>query len=79
MRTLCEIDHLEILQLNAHMWFSNSLVVRLNTAMKGTNIMTFPRDKTEGVFEAEDHSTLSIVVVSTTMIVMAIVSINLFV
>ncbi len=41
--------------------------------------MTFPRDKTEGVFEAEDHSTLSIVVVSTIMILVALISINLFV
>lgn len=37
--------------------------------------MTFPRDTSEGMFEAEDHSPLSIVIVSSVMIAMALVSI----
>jgi hypothetical protein len=41
--------------------------------------MTFPRDKSEGVFEAEDHSVISIVVVSFTMIAMSLISITVFI
>ena len=41
--------------------------------------MTFPRDKSEGVFEAEDHSAVSIVLVSFSMIAMSLVSITVFI
>lgn len=41
--------------------------------------MTFPRDKSEGMFEAEDHSILSVVMVSIAMISMALISITMFV
>jgi len=41
--------------------------------------MTFPRDKSEGMYEAEDHSVLSIVLVSFSMIAMSLVSISIFV
>ena len=41
--------------------------------------MTFPRDKTQGAFEAEDHSTLSIVVVSFTMIMIFMIFITVLI
>jgi hypothetical protein len=41
--------------------------------------MTFPRDKSEGVFEAEDHSAVSIVAVSFALITLSLVSITVFI
>ena len=38
--------------------------------------MTFPRDKSEDKFVAEDHSALSVVLVSTSMIFLALVSVS---
>ncbi len=38
--------------------------------------MTFPRDKTEGKFQAEDHSPLSVVMVSVAMIAVALGSVS---
>ncbi len=41
--------------------------------------MTFPRDTSEGMYEAEDHSLLSVVMVSLTMIAMALLAISMFI
>jgi len=41
--------------------------------------MTFPRDRSEGMFEAEDHSAASIVAVSFAMITLSLISVTIFI